>query len=97
MSCVNMIQSPNVSNVTAYFVSILFSSVLFPVIHSAHIAHEWLLLKRSGIGFDRAVKTKLHMYFLGILLMNSTVTTDICRGSNSMSRFKHYVSKAISK
>ena len=49
MSCVNMIQSPNVSNVTAYFVSILFSSVLFPVIHSAHIAHEWLLLKRSVI------------------------------------------------
>ena len=38
-----------VSNVTAYFVSILFSSVLFPVIHSAHIAHEWLLLKCSAI------------------------------------------------
>ena len=86
-----------VSNVTAYFVSI------FPVIHSAHIAHEWLLLKHSAIilgwyiGFDRAIKTKLHMYFLGILLMNSTVTTDICRGSNSMSRFKHYVSKANSE
>ena len=38
-----------VSNVTAYFVSILFSSVVFPVIHSAHIAHEWLLLKHSAI------------------------------------------------
>ena len=49
VSCVNKIQSPNVSNVTAYFVSILFSSVLFPVIHSAHIAHEWFLLKRSVI------------------------------------------------
>ena len=38
-----------VSNVKAYFVSILFSSVLFPVIHSAHFAHEWLLRKRSAI------------------------------------------------